>query len=130
MWLGLGLVRLAIAYEYYNSYQESYNLNDNAWKFTESTAVAPTQKTEEWQKHVNSQGITNWEEHLRSQGIDPAVRKSSSLFAQAEAAAPNPYTPNPLKRHFHTRFSYYVSLKRDPIIHQNISENPPYRKSP
>jgi len=66
-------------FDYYNSYQSpDYNApsspNDNVWKYTaETTVAAPTQKTEEWQKHVNSQGITSWDDHLRSQGIDPAV---------------------------------------------------------
>ena len=77
------LLGIGYGFDYYNSYQPDYhspqssnqNPNGNVWKYTaETTVVAPTQKTEEWQKHVNSQGITNWNDHLRSQGIDPVVR--------------------------------------------------------
>ena len=63
-------------------------MNDDVWKYNgESTVAAPTQKTEEWQKHVNSQGITNWDEHLRSQGIDPEVKQNHQLILKFNKSA-------------------------------------------
>lgn len=77
------LLSYAYGFDYYNSYtdyhnqNQNQNQNENVWKYTETTLVAPTIKTEAWQKNVNSNGITNWDDHLRSQGIDPAEHQKS-----------------------------------------------------